>query len=70
MSRPALDSVPSRFPVVAFSVPNLDTMVERLCACQIELPWGIEEGETGRWVVFHDSAGNLIELAEHKHAAR
>jgi catechol 2,3-dioxygenase-like lactoylglutathione lyase family enzyme len=63
---PAQDAVPSRFPIVAFSVPDLDAAIDRLCAHQVELPWGIEEGKTGRWVKFYDPAGNLIEMAESK----
>ena len=67
---PVRDPTPSRFPIVAFAVPDLDAAIERLDAHQVELPWGIEENETGRWVMFHDPAGNLIELVERKHAAR
>jgi catechol 2,3-dioxygenase-like lactoylglutathione lyase family enzyme len=66
---PAQDPVPPRFPIVAFAVPDLDVAVDRLRANQVELPWGVEENETGRWVMLYDPAGNLIELAEFKHAA-
>jgi catechol 2,3-dioxygenase-like lactoylglutathione lyase family enzyme len=65
---PAQDSVPSHFPIVAFAVPDLDAMVDRLYAHQVELPWGVEEGEAERWIKFYDPAGNLIEVVEFKHA--
>lgn len=59
---PAEDPEPSRFPLLAFEVQDLDAAVERLIAHEVELPWGIEESGTSRWVMFHDPAGNLIEL--------
>jgi predicted enzyme related to lactoylglutathione lyase len=46
----------------AFKVQDLDAAVERLVAHNIELPWGIEGSGSSRWVMFHDPAGNLIEL--------
>jgi len=61
---PARDADPSRFPVVAFAVESLDAAVARLRAHHIDLPWGIEGDEHTRWVMFHDPAGNLIELVE------
>jgi hypothetical protein len=30
----------------------------------VDLPWGIERDEHSRWAMFHDPAGNLIELVE------
>jgi catechol-2,3-dioxygenase len=59
---PAEDSDPPRFPLFAFRVNDLDQAVERLQAHGVALPWGIEENENLRWVMFHDPAGNLIEL--------
>jgi catechol 2,3-dioxygenase-like lactoylglutathione lyase family enzyme len=53
-----------RFPAVAFEVENLDESVQRLKDHKVELPWGIEEDKDGRWVMFKDPAGNLLELAE------
>jgi catechol-2,3-dioxygenase len=53
-----------RFPTIAFEVEDLDGAVERLKAHGVELPWGIEENQSARWVMFHDPAGNLIELAQ------
>lgn len=60
--QPTEDSVPSRFPLLAFRVGDLDEAVERLKVHGIELPWGIEGQEDSRWVMFYDPAGNLIEL--------
>ncbi len=54
----------SHFPVVAFSVPDLDKAVEKLQLHNVELPHGVEAGPAGRWVKLHDPAGNLIELVE------
>ncbi len=64
LPHPAEDAVPARFPVVAFRVPHLEHAIARLEAAGVPLPWGIE-GEAGsRWVMFHDPAGNLVELVE------
>jgi hypothetical protein len=49
---------------VTFAVPDLDAAVERLRRHQVELPWGVGGKEAGRWVMFYDPAGNLIEMAE------
>lgn len=65
--RPALPPDPEpRFPVVAFSVPDLDKAVETLRQHGVDLPWGVEKNATGRWVMFHDPAGNLVEFVEFK----
>ena len=65
--RPALPPDPEpRFPVVAFTVPNLDAAVEKLRAHRVDLPWGAESNSSSRWVMFRDPAGNLIELVESK----
>lgn len=61
---PAQDAVPERFPLVAFAVDDLDTSLMHLRAHQVELPWGIEQEASSRWVMFHDPAGNLIELVQ------
>ncbi len=58
------DATPARFPVVAFQVDNLDKSVEKLTANHIDLPWGIEQDQASRWVMFYDPAGNLIELVQ------
>lgn len=67
--QPALDPTPARFPIVAFAVDDLDAAVDRLHAHGVETPWGIEEDHDSRWVMFHDPAGNLIELAHFKKAS-
>ncbi len=54
----------AQFPVLALEVENLDKAIDRLRLHHVELPWGIEHGETSRWVKFHDPAGNLIELVQ------
>ena len=59
---PAEDPDPERFPLFAFRVQDLDNAVGRLQANGVELPWGIEGQGDSRWVMFHDPAGNLIEL--------
>lgn len=43
---------------------GLDKAVEKLGANNIPLPRGIEGHGESRWVMFHDPAGNLIELAQ------
>jgi catechol 2,3-dioxygenase-like lactoylglutathione lyase family enzyme len=63
--RPALPLNPEpRFPVVAFSVPDLQAAMEKLHSHGVELPWGMETNAAERWVMFYDPAGNLIELVE------
>ncbi len=65
--RPALPPDPEpRFPVVAFSIPDLDAAMEKLRTHGLNLPWGVESNASSRWVMFHDPEGNLIELAEFK----
>ena len=63
-SVPAEAMVPERFPLFALSVEDLDSMVKRLEEHRVPLPWGIERDASGRWVMFHDPAGNLIELVQ------
>jgi catechol-2,3-dioxygenase len=60
----AQDAVPERFPLVAFTVPDLEAAIERLRQHQVPLPWGIESQPGTRWIMLHDPAGNLIELVE------
>jgi catechol 2,3-dioxygenase-like lactoylglutathione lyase family enzyme len=60
--RPAEDPYPDRFPLFAFRVDDFDRAVERLQAHGVDLPFGIEGHDDARWVMFHDPAGNLIEL--------
>ena len=54
----------AQFPVLALEVEDLDKVIDRLRRHHIELPWGVEQGETSRWAKFYDPAGNLIELVE------
>ncbi len=61
-----LDSVPARFPIIAFAVDDLDATIDHLRFHHVDLPWGIEEDADSRWVMFYDPAGNLIELAYFK----
>lgn len=60
----AQNSVPENFPLIAFSVPDFERIVEKLQQQQVVLPPGIVHGSGGRWVLFHDPAGNLVELTE------
>jgi hypothetical protein len=52
----------------ALAVPDLDQSVEALRDAKVELPWGIEEfgspEPSSKYVMFHDPAGNLIEIVE------
>jgi catechol 2,3-dioxygenase-like lactoylglutathione lyase family enzyme len=63
---PPRDPVPARFPIVALAVDDLDAAIDRLRLHRVDLPWGVEEDADSRWVMFHDPAGNLIELAQFK----
>ncbi len=60
----AQDTVPARFPLLAIAVDDLTSSVERLEAHGVSLPWGQESGNGAHWVMFHDPAGNLIELVQ------
>lgn len=61
---PAQEADPTRFPLIALAVDNLQEAVEMLNAHEVALPWGVEEDANTHWVMFHDPAGNLIELVE------
>jgi len=63
---PAIDAFPADFPLIAFEVNDLDKMVERLMAENVELKSSIEERCDSRWIKVCDPAGNLIELMETK----
>ncbi len=62
---PPQNPQPARFPDFAFVVEDLDAAVERVRARSVELPWGIEQDAYSRWVMLHDPAGNLIEVAHY-----
>jgi catechol-2,3-dioxygenase len=53
-----------QFPLIAFSVEDLDKAIQLLEHHQVSLPWGIEKDFSSRWVKLYDPAGNLIELVE------
>jgi catechol 2,3-dioxygenase-like lactoylglutathione lyase family enzyme len=62
--RPGQPPPEPRFPLLALSVPDLETAVARLRLHAVDLPWGVESNPAGRWVMLRDPAGNLIELVE------
>jgi catechol 2,3-dioxygenase-like lactoylglutathione lyase family enzyme len=55
---------PQRFPLIALAVDDLDAAEQNLLLHGVELPWGIEADADSRWVMFHDPAGNLVELVQ------
>jgi predicted enzyme related to lactoylglutathione lyase len=61
---PPQDTAPARFPLIAFSVDDLDAAIERLNQHRVEMPWGVEVDSASRWVMLNDPAGNLIELVQ------
>jgi len=61
---PAQDAAPARFPLIALAVDDLDAAEQNLRLHGVELPWGIEADANSRWVMFHDPAGNLVELVQ------
>ena len=61
---PAQNAEPSHFPLIAFAVDDLTAAIERLQAHHVELLTDVAEDADSRWVVFHDPAGNLIELVQ------
>jgi catechol 2,3-dioxygenase-like lactoylglutathione lyase family enzyme len=61
---PAREADPARFPLIALAVDDLQNATNRLRAHGVTLPWGVEQDPGARWVMFHDPAGNLIELVE------
>jgi len=60
---PATDTAIEHFPVIAFHMDDLEKAVERLEAYGVGTLEGIKEDSWSRWVMLHDPAGNLIELA-------
>lgn len=62
--RAAQDDDQKRFPAIALAVDDLNAALVLLHAHHVDLPWGIERDEHARWAMFHDPAGNLIELVE------
>ena len=62
MFAPSADETP--FPLLTFSVTDLGRAVTQLQAHDVELLSGIQTGTRARWILFHDPAGNLIEIAQ------
>jgi len=60
----ALNSMPVNFPLLGLTVPDFEQAVERLKQHQVVVSPGIVHGAGGRWALFHDPAGNLVELTE------
>jgi catechol 2,3-dioxygenase-like lactoylglutathione lyase family enzyme len=60
----ATNSINPRFPIVAFSVEDIQKSFNILKENKVELPWGIEESAAAKWIMFNDPAGNLIELVQ------
>lgn len=61
---PATDAKPERFPLLAFETDDIQSVMQHLEAHNVELPWSLEVDHYSKWVMFHDPAGNLIEIAE------
>jgi catechol 2,3-dioxygenase-like lactoylglutathione lyase family enzyme len=59
----AQDSLQSRFPVIAFAVDDLHETIRQLKSHDVEMPWGVEEDNDSRWIMFYDPGGNLLEVA-------
>lgn len=59
---PALGAEP--FPVIAFEVDDLDEAFVHLEALGINFASEIISNPGARYILFHDPAGNLIELAQ------
>ena len=66
MPVPAQNAEPPHFPLIAFAVDDLSSAIERLLTHRIELLKDVAEDADSRWVLFHDPAGNLIELVQFK----
>jgi catechol-2,3-dioxygenase len=60
----AQDAAPERFPLIALALDDLEAAEQRLRRHGVELPWGIETDANSSWVMFHDPAGNLVELVQ------
>ena len=60
----AQNQVPSRFPLVAFAIDDLEAALVRLHDSGVRLPWGVGHDAHSKWAMFQDPAGNLIELVQ------
>jgi catechol 2,3-dioxygenase-like lactoylglutathione lyase family enzyme len=61
---PAQNTESPQFPLIVFTVEDLESAIEHLEVHGVALPWGVEIGENSRWVKFWDPAGNLIEFVQ------
>ena len=52
------------YPLVALLVDDFEAALERLRQHGVDLPGGVEQAGSLRWAMFHDPAGNLIELVQ------
>ena len=52
------------FPVIAFQVANLDLAIQHLQAHGVKMVGDIIIKPSTRYCMFHDPAGNLLEIAE------
>jgi catechol-2,3-dioxygenase len=62
---PAKEAHPEHFPIMAFSVENLDQEIEMLASHGIDRLGDMVEREKSRWIMFHDPAGNLLEYVQY-----
>ncbi len=54
----------TRFPVLTFTVEDIELALKHLEDNGVESLRGIESRQDTRWVLFYDPAGNLVELAQ------
>jgi len=62
----ALSQNAETFPLIALSVDDLNSAIERLKAHHVDLLKDVEEDLDSRWVFFRDPGGSLIELVHWK----
>lgn len=62
--RPATNTPTARYPLFALAVDDLDHAVAHLRAHNFALTEEIQHHGISPWIMFHDSAGNLIELVQ------
>ena len=60
----ATNSIIPRFPIIAFSVDDIQKSSDMLIENKVALPWGIEENANAKWIMFNDPVGNLIEFVQ------
>jgi predicted enzyme related to lactoylglutathione lyase len=61
-----LDQNSNPFPVIAFTVDDVDAAIERLKVHYIDLLKDVAEDSDARWGLVRDPGGNLIELVHWK----